>query len=191
MALAVFGIVLTILFFVASYYTEQKKETEAAEESVSRIDYAWFIKPAPTPGEPFEETGRWEVSILVTNEGPLTAETVVLHLYTPSPAVFLHSAPTMMSDAAAARVEITDRIPEGIYQIVYHHLTPGDSAWVRLFYQVPSDMKGPFMQEWHKGMFSREFARKFINQFFFTGEHLKVSNIGALNFEPASETESK
>jgi len=164
---------------------------EAAEKIVSRIDYAWFIKPAPTPGGSFEETGRWEVSIMVDNEGPLTAETVGLHMETPSPTVFLHSALTSMSDAAAARVEIVERIPQGIDQVVYHHLTLGDTAWARLFDQVPADMKGPFMQEWHKGMFSREFARKFINQFFVTGEHLKVSNIGGLNFEPAFEAESK
>jgi hypothetical protein len=182
---------LAIAFFVAAYCIERKRETEAAEKSVSRINYAWFIEPAPTPGESFEETGRWEVSIMVDNEGPLTAETVVLHMDTPSPTVFHHSAPTLMSDAAAARVEIIERIPQGIYQVVYHHLTPGDTAWVRLFYQVPSDMKGPFIQEWHKGMFSTEFVKKFINQFFFTGEHLKVSNIGALNFEPAFEAESK
>jgi|HubBroStandDraft_6_1064221.scaffolds.fasta_scaffold63206_2 hypothetical protein len=87
---------------------EQEREMEAAEKNVSRIDYAWFIKPAPTPAESFEETGRWEVSIMVDNEGPLTAETVVLHMDTPSPTVFLHSAPTLMSDAAAARVEIVE-----------------------------------------------------------------------------------
>jgi hypothetical protein len=84
-ALAVFGIVLAVVLFAAPYYTEQKKETEAAEKNVSRIDYAWFIKPAPAPGEPFEETGRWEVSIMVGNGGPLTAETLVLHMDTPSP----------------------------------------------------------------------------------------------------------
>ena len=127
----------------------------------------------------------------MANGGPLTAETVVLHLYTPPPSLFLHSAPTVISSAAAARVEIIERIPEGIYQVVYSHLTPGDTAMVHLFYRVPEEKKQPFMQAWRDGgMFKKEFARNFIKQFFFTGEHLKVSDFGAMDFEAASTAQN-
>ncbi len=184
-ALAVVGVVLAVVLPIVGHYEDQRKQREAAEHSVSRIDYAWFIKPAPAPSEQFEKTGRWEVSVMVDNGGPLTAETVVLHLVTPPPSVFSHSPPTVMSSPAAAKVEIIERTP-GIYQIVYSHLTPGDAAFVRLFYQVPEEMKPSFMQAWRQGgLFDKEFAKRFINQFFFTGEHLKVSNSGALDFEPS------
>jgi len=123
---------------------------------------------------------------MVANTGPATAETLVLHLRTPPPSAFLHSAPTVMSDAAAADVEIKERIPEGIYQIVYKHLTPHDAAWVHMFYRVPEEEKVPFTQAWRNGgMFKQEFAKKFVQEFYFTGEHIKVSNLGALDFKPS------
>jgi hypothetical protein len=91
-----------------------------------------------------------------------------------------------MSDAAAAGVEVRERIPEGIYQIVYKHLTPDDTAWVHMFYQVPEGGKDPFMRAWREGgMFEQEFAKRFVQEFFFTGEHIKVSNLGALDFKPS------
>jgi hypothetical protein len=91
-----------------------------------------------------------------------------------------------MSDAAAAGVEIKERIPEGIYQIVYNHLTPNDTASVHMFYRVPEEGKDAFMRAWRDGgMFKQEFARKFVQEFFFTGEHIKVSNFGALDFKPS------
>jgi hypothetical protein len=102
----------------------------------------------------------------------------------------LHSAPTVMSSAAAAGVEIVPRTPVGIYQIVYTHLTPGDGAFVHLFYVAPAGTEQSLMQEWRKGgMFEKTFASHFIIQFFFTGEHLKVSNIGSVDIEPAFESQ--
>jgi len=180
------GVVLAVVLFIVSYIITEKKEKEATEQSLSRISYAWFIKPAPVPGEQFETTARWEVSVMVANGGPATAETVVLHLTTPPPSGFLHSAPTLMSSAAAARVDILERTPEGIYQIVYNNLTPGDGATVHLFYLVPDEKKQMFMRAWHDGgMFKKEFAKNFINQFFFTGAHLRISNFGAMDYEPS------
>lgn len=122
---------------------------------------------------------------MVTNEGQKTADTLVLHLITPSPTEFIHSDPTVMSDAAAANIDIKNRIPSGIYQIVYTHLTPGDSMWIHMFYSVPDAERASFTQAWHDGMFTKDFARKFVREFFFTGEHIKISNVGALDFPPS------
>jgi hypothetical protein len=180
------GVISAIAFSAITYLHDREKENDAAEQALSRIDYAWTIKPAPEPREEFESTGRWEVALAVANGGPTTADTVVLHLRTPSPSVFLHSAPTVMSDAAAAGVEIRDRVPDGIYEIVYKNLTPGDSAWVHMFYRVPEDRKDSFMRTWRTGgMFKQEFAKEFVYEFFFSGAHIKVSNIGALDFQPS------
>jgi hypothetical protein len=59
------GVISAIVFSAITYRHENEKEKDAAERALSRIDYAWFIKPAPYPGEEFERTARWEISVMV------------------------------------------------------------------------------------------------------------------------------
>jgi len=171
-------------------YFDQQKERKAKEESLSTIDYAWFINPAPTPGEEFENTGRWEVSLMVYNAGPRTAETVVLHLTTPPPSILLHSAPVELSSGATTKVEIIERtlngnVPAGLYQVVFRNFAPGDTVMLGLFYRVPDEEKRSLMTKWHEQRWDKEFARQFVSDFFFTGEHLRISNSGATKLEPS------
>lgn len=51
------GVALAVASFAVAYYMSQRKEREAAEQRVSQINYAWFIKPAPTPEEQFKKNG--------------------------------------------------------------------------------------------------------------------------------------
>ena len=39
-----------------------------------------------------------------------------------------------MSSPAAAEIQINNRIPEGIYQIVLKNMLPGDQCFINMFY---------------------------------------------------------
>jgi hypothetical protein len=169
-----------------AYSTHVNREIQAIREQqqLSHIGYAVFAQPAPVPGEDFDTTGRWRVIIEVFNTGPLDAKTIVLNLHTPSPDEFLHSAPEVMSEPAAAQIQIKKWIPAGIYQVEITNLIKGDQLFLKMLYQVPSDQKKEFMDQWRGGgMFKADFGRRFIGHFFFTGEHLTVENFGAMPLE--------
>ena len=158
----------------------------------SAIGYAFFVDPAPIPGETFEGTSRWEVKIMVFNSGPADAHTVVMNLHTPPPMMFLHSAPTVMSDPAAAHVEIKERLPEGNYQIVIEKFIKGDSMFFHMFYRTRDTQRSEFMETWKSGgMLDSAFAKRFIGEFFFSGEHLTTHNFGAIELEPLGGTKDE
>ena len=182
------GIVLTIVGLLLTYFAPWRIQEVSADRAVSNIQYAFFIKPAPVPGEQFENNGRWEVSIMVANAGPRTAQSLVLNLHTPDPQLFLHSEPRVMSSPAAAEVQINKRIPDGIYQVVLKDFVPGDTCFLNMFYRTTDDKREEFYKRWTAGgLFDKDFGKRFINQFWFTGENLKVQNVGALELEPSFE----
>lgn len=187
--IAVVGVVVSICSAVFGAWIATGIQTKREELQTSRIGYAFFVQPAPPPGEAFEQTGRWKLGMQIFNSGPADARTLVLNLHTPPPAVFLHSAPELMSDAAVAKVEVKKRAPDGIYQVVITNLIKGDTLFLQMFYAAPDERKEEFMRRWREGgMFDEGFAKRFINQFFFTGEHLEVTNFGALPLRPAFTT---
>jgi hypothetical protein len=157
------------------------KTSAVAAESRTQIGYAIMVQPAPVPGESFDTTGRWRVIIEVFNSGPADAKTILLTLHTPPPDAFLHSPPMIMSDAGAAKIDIKPRDPDGIYQVEITNLIKGDELMLKMLYQVPDDHKKEFMDQWKQGgIFDASFGKRFIGHFFFTGEHLSVSNYGAM-----------
>ena len=179
--LAVIGIMVSLCSAGVGAYVATNIQAKREQQQLSQIGYAIFTQPAPVPGEDFDTTRRWKVTIEVFNSGPVDARTVVLNLHTPPPAVFLHSPPEVMSDAAAAKVEVRKRDPDGIYQVVITNLIKGDELFLQMFYVVPDDRKQEFMERWtHGGMFEADFGRRFISHFFFTGEHLAITNFGAM-----------
>jgi hypothetical protein len=107
------AIIIASVAIVLSYIVPWNIQTHNDESGLSKIGYAFFIKPAPVPGEEFKKTKRWEVSVMILNSGPATAQAFILHLHTPDPQLFLHSEPKVMSSPAAADIQINKRIPNG------------------------------------------------------------------------------
>ena len=138
------SLLVVVLSLGLTYYLDQQKERKAEEEKVSRLQYAWTIKPAPVPNEEFEKTRRWEVALMLHNLGPRTAQTIVLHLFTPPPSIFPHSQPIEYSSGATTSVEIHERtidgnVPSGLYQIVYRNFTPNDQVGCICFIWFPKE----------------------------------------------------
>jgi hypothetical protein len=182
------GVLIAIVALIVAYVVPWRIQDVNEARETSKIEYAFFIKPAPVPGEQFETTNRWELSIMIANGGPKTAQSFILNLHTPDPQFFLHSAPEVMSSPAAAEVQINKRIPDGIYQIVLKNFVPGDTCFLNMFYSTPDDKQQEFHEKWHQGgLFDESFGKRFVNQFWFTGEKLKIENIGALELKPSFE----
>lgn len=179
--LAVVSIIVAICGVAYSTHVNREIQTIREQQQLSQIGYAIMVQPAPVPGESIDTTGRWRVIIEVFNSGPVDAKTILLTLQTPPPAAFLHSPPMIMSDAGAAKVDIKTRDPDGIYQVEITNLIKGDELMLKMLYQVPDDHKKDFMDRWKQGgIFDAAFGKRFIPHFFFSGEHLAVSNFGMM-----------
>ncbi|MFN7934663.1 MAG: hypothetical protein U0R19_15140 [Bryobacteraceae bacterium] len=183
--LALASILLAITAISVSAWVAWSVQSRREQLQSSQIGYAFFIEPAPTPGQTVENSGRWKVSIMIFNSGPANVKTMVLHLRTPPADVFLHSKPQVMSSPAAARIEVKDRLPDGNYQIVFDNLIHGDTAFLSMYYQVPEGQITDMVREWKQNMFTRTFARRFVLEFFFSGEYLSFRNFGAIPLTPA------
>jgi hypothetical protein len=185
---AIFGAItlaVAIVTVIYSYKTSWAIQTRNEELATSKITYAFFISPAPIPGEEdVKTTSRWEVRIMIANAGPATAQNLVLHLRTPDPGILLHSEPRVMTPPATADVKVNKFIPDGIYQVVFKNFGAGDTCYINMFYRTPEDKSREFQEKWSP--FDEEFGRRFIQEFFFTGDRLKVENFGALKLKPSS-----
>lgn len=176
------AVFVAIAALLASYVIPWSIQSHVEESSVAKITYAVSIMPNPPPGERSSTTTYWGNTILIWNSGPATAKTMVLHIHAPSRDEFLHSALKIVSAPAAADVQINERSPSGIYEVVIRNFSPGDYCGVRMAYRAEGALASQVRQDWNEGgLFSAKFARHFIKQFWFTGENLRVENIGALD----------
>ena len=178
------AVVVAVIAIVAGYVTERNRQTRAEAAHVANVTYAVSIMPNPPPGEDFKTTNYWGVNILVWNSGPATANTLVLHLHTPSPDVFLHSAPEIISAPPVATMRINERTPAGIYEVVLQNFSPGEFCGVRLGYRAEGELAKLVHEDRDNGgLFSPNLAKHFIKQFWFTGESIAVHNVGALDVQ--------
>ena len=95
-----------------------------------------------------------------------------------------------MSEAAAAKVEVKNRIPDGIYQIVFTNLIKGDTVFLQMFYATPERRN---RSSWNDGCTAeclRLISEEVISQFFFTGEHLAVTNFGSIPLQGFADQNS-
>lgn len=179
---AAVAVLLTVVGLLASYIIPWSIQTHVEASTISKITYAVSITPNPPPSRDPNANDYWGNTILVWNSGPATAKLLVLHLHVPSPDEFLHSPPKLISAPAAAEVQINERTPKGIYEVVLRNFSPGDFCGVRLFYRAEGDFAKKVRHDWDNGgMLSPKFAKHFIKQFWFTGENLEVQNIGMLD----------
>jgi hypothetical protein len=69
---------------------------------------------------------------------------------------------------------------------VITHFTPGDNFALRMFYRAEGEQASEIQREWdNQGMLKESFGKRFITDFFFTGENLTVSNLGAMPLKPS------
>ena len=175
------AVILALATLIAGYLIPWNIQSHVEASNTAKITYAVSITPNPPPGEASTNTNYWGTTILIWNAGPATAKTVVLHLHMPSPDVFLHSPPKLVSAPPAATVKINERSPAGIYEVVLQNFTPGEFCGIRLAYRAEGELAKNVRMSWDvDGMFSPKFAKHFIKQFWFTGEGLAVENTGAL-----------
>ena len=175
------AVILAAAALIAGYFIPWSIQSRVEASNTAKITYAVTITPNPPPGEDSATTKYWGNTIFIWNAGPATAKTVVLHLHMPSPDVFSHAPPKLVSAPAAASVKINERSPAGIYEIVLQNFTPGEFCGVRLAYRAEGELAETVRNSWvTDGMFSPKFAKHFIKQFWFTGEGLSVENTGAL-----------
>jgi hypothetical protein len=187
----VWGVVLTLLSvavavvgIVVAYRLAWNVQTHSEEQKTSAIHYAFSIHPIPMPSRPLEGTNRWEVSVMIRNGGPATAQALVFHLQCPNPDQFPNSEPIVISRPSTATVDVLSRTPPGYYQVVFKNLPPGDGAMLAVYFEARESFREDLYNNWKKGMFSKEFAKRFIDYFQLTGENIKVENEGAVDFKP-------
>lgn len=181
---AAFSAFVAVVAIILAIYIPWYFQSKAEASSIAKITYAVTISPNPGPGEKSESTNYWVNNILIWNTGPATAKTLVLHLHIPSPAVFLHAAPVLISSPPAATVKINERSPAGIYEVVLQNFTPGEFAGFRIAYRAEGELAKTIRNDWDQHeFFSSKFAKNFIKQFWFTGEGLVVENIGSFDVE--------
>jgi hypothetical protein len=179
------GILVAVITFVYSYKTSWDIQARNEERATSKIIYFFTITPAPIPGEEdFRTTSRWEVKMMIGNAGPSTAQNLVLHLRTPDPNIFLHSEPRIMTPPATADIKVNKFIPEGIYQVVFKNFGSGDTCYLNMYYRTSEDKRTEFQENW--SLFDEKFGKRFIQDFFFTGDRLKIENFGTMNLRPSS-----
>jgi hypothetical protein len=176
------GVLVAFATLIAGYFIPWNIQSRVEASNTAKITYAVTITPNPPPGEDSATTNYWGNTILIWNAGPATAKTVILHLHMPSPDVFLHSPPQLVSAPPAASVKINERSPAGIYEVVLQNFTPGEFCGIRLAYRAEGELADAVRKSWKSdGMFSPKFAKYFIKQFWFSGEGLAVENTGALD----------
>jgi hypothetical protein len=55
-----------------------------------------------------------------------------------------------------------------------------------MFYRAEGEQASEIQREWdNQGMLKESFGKRFITDFFFTGENLTVSNLGAMPLKPS------
>jgi hypothetical protein len=179
--------VLSLIVAVGSYKLNERAQLQAKEQKTANIYYSFSIHPLPMNHKYSEDSNRWEVSMTLRNGGPATAQTLVLHLHCPDPSQFPHFEPVINSQPSVATVEVLSRRPPGYYQVVFRNLPSGDGSMIGIYFEAPASSNGELMKSWKNGMFSKEFARRFIQSFQFTGDNIDVKNEGMLELEPFGE----
>jgi hypothetical protein len=179
--------VLSLRVAVGSYKLNQRAQLQAKEQKTANIYYSLSIHPLPMKRDPSKESNRWEVSMTVRNAGPATAQTLVLHLHCLDPGQFPHFEPVINSQPSVATVEVSSRRPPGYYQVVFKNLPSGDGGMLGIYFEAPATISEELMKSWENNMFSKDFARRFISSFQFTGDNIEVNNEGMLELKSFGE----
>ncbi|MBI5215005.1 MAG: hypothetical protein HY960_04580 [Ignavibacteriae bacterium] len=179
--------VFAAVVFYFGIKTDWDIQKESEKKSKSVICYAFTISPVSSPFSTLEKSGRWIVSVMIMNQGPATANSLVFHLYLMKSNYLNHSVPIMTSKPATADVNILQRNPPEYFQIVLKNFSPSDGAFFEIPFEASNENIQKLYFEWKKSMFSNDLLKKFINSFELTGENIISENMGMVDAKTMKE----
>lgn len=180
--------IFLVITFLYGIKTAWDIHNESLEKSKSVINYAFTISPVTSPFSTLEKSGRWIVSIMINNQGPATANSLIFHLFLRKSDNLNHSSPIMTSKPATAAVDIIPRSSPDYFQIVFKNFAPSDAAFFEIPFEASEENINNLYSEWKNSMFSKEFFKYFINSFELAGENIVPNNMGIIEAKTMKES---
>jgi hypothetical protein len=174
LAVAAFGIIVAASLTVSIYLYNAQKQ-------IANIEYQYGVQP-----DPFSGNDWWLGWILVSNRGPATAKTFVMHVQVPPPTK-MHTLPPKITEVPGAEVKVTMDGHGDSYAIAVNNLTPANGFAVYLQFRVPLAVVKEMRASWDTNMFKPKFINQFIRWIVTTGENIHVSYEGISTSDPQGE----